>query len=85
MGAVAGQPSQVYLRPGQREALRALAKKRGVSMAELVRQGVDYVLSEVSLEEDPIMSLVGMFDSGVTDLAENHDKYLAAICEAENR
>lgn len=85
MAAVTGQPLQVYLRPEQREALRALAKKRGVSMAELVRQGVDYVLSEVSLEEDPIMSLVGMFDSGVTDLAENHDKYLAEIYEAESR
>lgn len=37
---------KVYLRPQQIEALRALALRRGVSMAELVRQAMDCLLAE---------------------------------------
>ena len=36
----------VYLRPQQIETLRDLAKRRGVSMAELVRQALDCLLAE---------------------------------------
>lgn len=76
MVAITRKPLQVYLRPQQLEPLRALAKRRGVPMSELVRQGVDRVLAEVPPEEDPLMDIIGMFDSGLGDLAEKHDEYL---------
>ncbi len=77
MVAVTKKPLQVYLRPQQLEPLRALAKRRGVPMSELVRQGVDKVLAEVPPEEDPLMDIIGMGDSGLGDLAEKHDEYIA--------
>jgi hypothetical protein len=71
------RPIQVYLRQDQIGPLRAEAKRRGVSIAELVREGVDHVLQEAPLEEDPLWRIIGIMDSGIGDLAENHDKYLA--------
>ena len=78
MVAVTRKPVQVYLRPQQLEPLRALAKRRGVPMSELVRQGVDKVLAEVPPEEDPLMDIIGLVDDpdAPTDLAEKHDEYL---------
>jgi intracellular sulfur oxidation DsrE/DsrF family protein len=83
--ALAMKPIQVYLRQDQIEPLRAEAARRGVSLAELVRQGVDHVLQEAPVEEDPLWKVVGIMDSGVGDLADEHDKYLAEIYARENR
>ncbi|MGQ9553431.1 MAG: ribbon-helix-helix domain-containing protein [Anaerolineae bacterium] len=84
MVVVAKRPFQIYLRPEQLEALRNLSKRRGVSIAELVREGVDRVLSEIPAEEDPAWDIIGMFDSGLGDLAEKHDEYLAQLINAES-
>lgn len=79
------KPLQVYLRKDQLQALRALAQKRGVSLAELVRQGVDKLLAEVPLEEDPALEIIGLFHSGLGDLAEKHDEYIATWLREETR
>jgi hypothetical protein len=75
MAARTAKPFQVYLYEEQLAALRALAERRNVSIAELVRQGVDRLLAEISVEEDPAWDLIGMFE-GPGDLAANHDYYL---------
>jgi len=33
---------------------------------------------------DPLRDIIGMIDSGLGDLAENHDRYLAEFIEAES-
>lgn len=81
---LAMKPIQVYLRQDQIEPLRAEAARRGVSLAELVRQGMDRLLAEVPVEEDPLWKIVGIMDSGMGDLAENHDKYLTEIYARES-
>ena len=53
-------------------------------MAELIRQGVDHMLSDVPAEEDPLWDIIGTFDSGLGDLAEKHDEYLARLIHEEN-
>jgi intracellular sulfur oxidation DsrE/DsrF family protein len=83
--ALAMKPIQVYLRQDQIEPLRAEAKRRGAALAELVREGVDHVLQETPVEEDPLWKIVGIMDSGVGDLAQNHDKYLAEIYAQESK
>lgn len=83
MGTLTKKPFQVYLRPEQLEALRDLAEKRNVSVAELVRQSVDMLLAEVPAEEDALSDIVGMFDSNVGDLAERHDDYLAESYQSQ--
>jgi len=76
---------QVYLRQDQLEALRALAKKEKVSIAELVRQGVDRLLAETPIEDDPLWDLVNLGESGAGDLAAEHDRYLAELERSDSR
>jgi len=85
MATGAKKPLQVYLRSDQLDALRALSRRRGESIAGLVRQGVDKLLEEVPPEEDPLLEVVGLYDSGVGNLAEKHDEYLTRMIEEENR
>jgi hypothetical protein len=85
VATLAKKPLQVYLRPEQLEALRGLAQRRGVSLAALVREGVDKVLAEVPAEEDPLWNIVGIVHGSPTDLAKRHDEYLARMIEEESR
>jgi len=85
MSALTMKPIQVYLRPEQIESLRLVAERRKVSIAELVRQGVDRILAEVPVEEDPLWNIIGTFDSGIGNLAEKHDEYIARSVDEENR
>ncbi len=70
------KPLQVYLRQDQVDALRSLARKREVSLAELIREGVDHLIADMPIEDDPLWDIVALGASGVGDLAANHDKYL---------
>jgi len=79
------RPFQIYLRPDQDRALRQLAEKEKVSIAELVRRGVDRVLMDMPLKEDPAMRLIGLGESGKGDLARAHDRYLARAHRRKKR
>ncbi len=85
MVKTAKKPLQVYLRTDQLDVLRALAKRRGESMAGLIRVGVDNLLQEVPPEEEPLLEVVGLYDSGIGDLSEKHDEYIAQMIEEENQ
>jgi Ribbon-helix-helix protein, copG family len=76
MATLHKRPIQVYLRPDQLDKVRALARRRHLSIAEIIRQGVDRVLGDVPPEEDPLWELVGMVTEGPSDLSEKHDEYL---------
>lgn len=83
---LAKKPIQVHLRTQQLEALRYQAHRRNVTVAELVRQGVDRILAEARADEEPItdMDIVGMVKGGPADVAERHDEYLASMIQYEN-
>lgn len=85
MATATKKPFQIYLRKEQLETLRALSVKRGVSVAELVRQGVDQLLATIPVEEDPLFELVGLGESDAGDLAVNHDRYLTELEEQDNQ
>ena len=72
--------TQVQLTEEQAAGLKQLAAKRGVSVAELIRTGVEQILREdigVSPSERRrrALSVIGRFSSGGLNLSENHDKY----------
>lgn len=71
----------VQLRDEQLAELREVAAREGVSIAELVRQGVDEVLAVRRRRHgyERLLSVAGRFSSGLPDLAERHDDYLAEI------
>jgi hypothetical protein len=73
--------TQIQLREDQSAVLKAMAADRGVSVAELIRRSIDRFMreqKEPTMEEkwERAMSIIGIANSGLGDLAENHDKYL---------
>ena len=70
--------TQIQLTEEQAQALKALAARDGVSMAALVRLGVDFVLGETEDAERRRRALeaIGRFSSAHHDVARRHDAYL---------
>lgn len=72
--------TQVQLDDEQFEQLKRLASAEGVSMAELIRRGVEAILSRSdrgARHRDFLAALGTMRGANVpSDLAVNHDKYL---------
>lgn len=74
--------TQIQLTESQARELKRLAAARGVSMAELIRQGVDSLLKSKTLGSDEelrrrALALAGKFRSGKRDISREHDRYLA--------
>jgi len=74
--------SQVQLTEAQLEALKELAARRGVSVAYLVRQGIDELIraaSTTTAEErrHRAIAAAGRFSSDRDDVSVRHDDYLA--------
>ena len=59
--------------------LRTAAKESGKSISSIVRQSVDHGLDKSAKDQTWARALnsIGKFDSGLKDLAEKHDSYLA--------
>jgi len=78
--------TQIQLSEDQVQTLKELAAERDASLAELIRQAIDSWLEAegvLSKEERKrrAKAAVGQFRSGLPDLSENHDKYLAEAYE----
>ena len=79
------KPIQVYIEPQQDYVLGNLAKKRGMSKAEIIRKSLDKFLREIPWEEDPGMGLIGLGSSGKKNLSDDHDKYLVRYARQKKR
>jgi predicted DNA-binding protein len=74
--------TQIQLTDEQARRLRRLAAERGVSMAALVRDGVERVLADDERAEQwqRALSILGKYKSGDTaNVSEEHDRYLEEI------
>jgi hypothetical protein len=74
--------TQIQLSEEQAAFLKARAAIEGSSMAELIRQYIDKAQKsaltvEASSRRQRAAAIAGQFRSGIGDVAENHDKYLA--------
>ena len=67
---------QIYLDSDQLASLRNLSKARDMSIAALIRSAVNDWLAKQPVEDDPLLHIMGIGDSGLGDLAERHDDYL---------
>lgn len=76
----------IQLREDQAKELKRLAARRDMAVAAVVREAVDGVLESQQIEQSDrvrrAMALAGAGHSGLGDLAENHDDYLADGPEA---
>ena len=71
--------TQIQLDEARYRKLQQVAREQGLSMAEVVRSGVDLALAlyERRKKWGRARSLIGTFASGRGDVAEKHDRYLA--------
>jgi len=76
------QRLQVQLTEEQAYHLRRTAESEGASQAEIVRRALEaYLRRPIRPREAAVctraLKLIGAFASGLPDVAENHDSYLA--------
>ena len=73
--------TQIQIEEDQIKWLRNRAKERGVSVSQLIREGVEFYRKyEDRLPEDKkkkALAAIGRYASGVSDISEKHDDYLA--------
>ena len=71
--------TQIQLNDEQYQALQQLAREHRISMAEIVRQGVDLALAQLDRRRkwEKVRALAGEFSSRESDIARKHDEYLA--------
>jgi Arc/MetJ-type ribon-helix-helix transcriptional regulator len=74
--------TQIQLTEEQAARMKSAAQRKGVSMAELIRQAIEMLLdkgsdkSEVELRRRA-MQAAGRFHSGRKNVARDHDGYLS--------
>lgn len=76
--------TMVQLTEAQQKELKRLARARRTSVSELVRRGVDMLIGCGMMDPEVrkrAREAVGFANSGLTDLAENHDKYFVEALE----
>lgn len=74
--------TQIQLTEKQAKELKEIARREHVSMAELIRQGVDAIIdSSLTIDRDTrkkrAIEAIGKFRSGKSDISDKHDDYLA--------
>jgi plasmid stability protein len=82
--------TQIQLPEEQHRQLKAEAHRRGTSMAAVVRDLVARGLASDGSAKTPrryeaLLAMIGCGRDTATDVAENHDKYLADILYESHR
>lgn len=79
--------TQIQLTERQSRRLKALAERKGISIAELIRRAVDRTNdADLLADEDEVraraLQVIGKYADTVHDVAENHDRYLSEAFQA---
>jgi hypothetical protein len=81
--------TQIQLEEEQMEWLRVKARARGISVSQLIREGIKfYRTHQDHLPRDrtrKALEAVGRFSSGISDVSVRHDNYLAEAYNKEDR
>ena len=78
--------TQIYLAPEQYKSLKQKAAKKGVSLTQLIREILTAYLKQNEGLEKPAketyMGLVGLGQSGLSDVSVRHNDYLTVRIES---
>jgi len=79
--------TQIQITEEQARQLKMVAAQEQKSVAEVIREGIDLTLRRRAGIDEEILrrraiEIAGKYQSGVTDLSEAHDRYLAEAWEA---
>lgn len=78
------QRTQIYLEPEQHRRVKTRAAEMGVSMAEYLRTMIERDLGG-SVGAADVSAILGVGDSGGSDVARHKDEYVGAAVEAAKR
>ncbi len=73
---------QIYLEEALIEQIKIIADKKNISQSELIRQSIKHYIKEEQLKgeaEDPLLKLIGIFSSDITDGSTNHDHCIYGV------
>jgi hypothetical protein len=80
--------TQIYLAPEQHKSLKQEAAKKGVSFTQLIREILTAYLKQNEGLEKPAgeiyMGLVGLGQSGLSDVSTRHDDYLTEALKSDH-
>ena len=69
--------TQICLEPWQHQELKAMSRKTGKSISQIVRECLSASLTRPSPKKrDTLYNIVGMFDGEASNVGERHDEYL---------
>jgi predicted nucleotidyltransferase len=76
--------TQVQLTDEQARKLAKLAEEEGVSVVELIKRSIDLYVQEHEMigtaeQRRRALAIAGRYNSGLSDVSEKHDEYLAEI------
>jgi len=74
--------TQIQLSEDQAKIVKTVAAAQGVSAAEVIRRAIDAVVQtpsagDMAEKRKRALAIVGKFKSGKSDIATEHDEYLA--------
>lgn len=74
--------TQIQLTPEQSRKLKRIAQRRGISVAEVIRQSIDIATISEDIPnreemKERVRSVFGKYRDSASDVSENHDKYLS--------
>jgi len=72
----------IFIAEGVERELRLVARRRGHSVAAVVR---DAIAREIASEGRPQLSFIGLGESGRRDIAERHEEFLWKTLEPHSR
>ena len=80
--------TQIQLTEKQAAALKRMADQQQVSVAELIRQAVERLISspghrDAADKQRRALAFIGAFADTADDVSENHDRYLAEIWQSQ--
>lgn len=80
--------TQIQIEETQMKWLKDKARKKGVSVSQLIREGVEFYRKyEENLPVDQkkkALAAIGRYASGTSDISEKHDAYLANAYKEES-
>ena len=77
--------TQVYFDPDQHHRLMQEARRRGISLAELLRRIVDQHLPAAPrAPREAYLSIVGVAEDSARDVSVRHDQYLGETLAREH-
>jgi len=81
--------TQIQLEEKQLVWLKKESKARGVSISQLIREGVSFFQTQNKIVPDEkkraALAVIGRFSSGQSDISKNHDQHLAGLYGDRNR